>query len=93
MKALNYLKNISLTFGGSLLLFGCSWDSDTLEDLPEKPSHAFEVVYEGGSKVDTVIAYTATFDHYTMCAWFMDRYERIISVYYDVERVEEINKR
>ena len=96
MKVLNCLKSISLIFGGSILLIGCSWTSDPPEELPNneiKYDHTFEIIYGKENKVDTVIAYKATFDHYTRSAWFMDSTERITSVYYEVERVKEIDNK
>ena len=87
MKVLNYLKSISLVCGGSLLMFGCIDRNPEIEYSDQ--TYTFEITY-GKNKVDTVTATGAIFDDKTKCVWLRNG-GKIMSVYYDVERVKEID--
>ena len=87
MKVLNYLRSTFLIFGGSLLLFGCIDRNPEIEYSDQ--TYTFEITY-GKNKVDTVIATGAIFDHKTKSIWLRNG-GKVTSIYYDVERVKEID--
>ena len=93
MKVSNYLKNISLIFGGSLLLFGCGIKGGELsqekQEIETEEINTYRIIY-GDNKEDIVTASHATFDPEYKSVWFYNGSE-IVSVYYEVERVKKID--
>ena len=93
MKVSNCLKNISLIFGGSLLLFGCGIKGKELsqekQEIKTEETNTYRIIY-GDNKEDIVTANHATFDPEFKSVWFYNGSE-IVSVYYEVERVKKID--
>ena len=93
MKALNYLRNTFLIFGGSLLLFGCGVKGEELsqekQEIETEETNTYRIIY-GDNKEDIVTANHATFDPESKSVWFYNGSE-IVSVYYEVERVKKID--